>query len=363
MVPPQTVLLREGFYPGLCKNAGMRFLAVLFALALLGGAGAQAATSGADDTLIAAAKKEGAVVLYGSMTLPQMTALADRFHAQYGIAVKTLRMESQELPARMITEERSGRYEADVVDEPGFQTDQLKRQGMLVQYRPPENETLIKGTVDPEGYWTSIFLNTEAIAYNPKKLQEYGLKIPAAWSDFAKPEWRGHFGIFVGSYEWYAAMKKKYGEDGGNRLMKALAANQPRMLNTHVIGITMTVTGDLAGVPNIYAYQAEQERRKGGAIAIVNPDPTVVELHCVGIVKNAPHPNAGRLLERWMLSKETQNWVASLNGLGRVAARKDAENDPMIWNPRVKYLISDPATSGNYAQDATAFNAIFGIPG
>ncbi len=340
----------------------MRILTLLFGFALICTVGARAA-SGPDDELIAAAKKEGTVVLYGSMTLPQMTALAERFRARYGIAVRTLRMESQELPARMITEERSGRYEADVVDEPGFQTDQLKRQGMLVQYRPPENAALIKGTVDPDGYWTSIFLNTEAIAYNPKKLQEFGLKPPTGWWDFTKPQWRGRFGIFVGSYEWYAAMKRKYGERGGNDLMKALAANQPRLLNTHAVGVTMVAAGDLAGVPNIYAYQAEQERRKGAAIAIVNPDPTIVELHCVGIVKNAPHPNAARLLERWMLSKETQDWIASLNGLGRIAARKDADNDPMIWNNRIKYMISDPAMSVNYAQDAAAFNAIFGIPG
>lgn len=341
----------------------MRVLAILICLALGGSAAAQAAQSLPDDALVAAAKKEATVVLYGSMTLPQMTALAERFHEQYGIAVKTLRMESQELPARMITEQRSGRFEADVVDEPGFQTDQLKRQGMLEVYRPPENATLIRGTVDPDGYWSSIFLNTEAIAYNPAKLQEYGMKPPAAWSDFAKPEWRGRFGVFVGSYEWYAAMKRKYGEDGGNKLMKSLAANQPRMLNTHVVGISMVESGDLAGAPNVYAYQADQERRKGAQIAIVNPDPTVVELHCVAIVKNAPHPNAARLLERWMLSRETQNWIASLSGLGRIAARKDAVNDPAIWNDRVKYVISDPASSVNYAQDAAAFNAIFGIPG
>jgi iron(III) transport system substrate-binding protein len=341
----------------------MRFLSLFLALALLVPAGVRAAGSGPDDALIAAAKKEGTVVLYGSMTLPQMTALAQRFKDDYGIPVKILRMESQELPSRMITEERSGKFEADVMDEPGFQTDQLKRQGMLVQYRPPENAELIKGTVDPDGYWTSIFLNTEAIAYNPKKLAEYGLRPPTSWTDFTKPEWRGRFGIFVGSYEWYAAMKRKYGEDGGNKLMKALAANEPRMLNTHVVGITMVESGDVPGVPNVYAYQAEQERRKGGAIAIVNPDPTVVELHCIGIVKNAPHPNAARLLERWMLSPQTQEWVASDAGLGRIAARKGIEDDPMIWNAKVRYMISDPASSVNYAQDVTAFNAIFGIPG
>jgi iron(III) transport system substrate-binding protein len=341
----------------------MRLFVLLVVLVCLAQAGVSAAASGPDDALVAAARKEGAVVLYGSMTLPQMTELAARFKDKYGIPVRILRMESQELPARMITEERSGKYEADVMDEPGFQTDQLKRQGMLVQYRPPENADLIKGTVDPDGYWTSIFLNTEAIAYNPKKLQEYGLKPPTAWADFTKPEWRGRFGVFVGSYEWYAAMKRKYGDAGGDKLLKELAANSPRMLNTHVVGITMVESGDLAGVPNIYAYQAEEARRKGGSIAIANPDPTIVELHCIGIVKNAPHPNAARLLERWMLSPETQEWVASLNGLGRIAARRDVQNDPAIWNPKVRYMISDPADSVNYAQDVTAFNAIFGIPG
>jgi hypothetical protein len=64
-----------------------------------------------------------------------------------------------------------------------------------------------------------------------------------------------------------------------------------------------------------------------------------------------------------MLSKDTQDWIASLNGLGRIAARKDADDDPVIWNAKVKYVISDPSASTNYAQDAAAFDAIFGIPG
>lgn len=337
----------------------MKRLAVLVAcaVALLG-----AAPNG-DADLLAKAKKEGTVVLYGSMATQQMRAMVERFQRKYGIPVQTLRMESHALPGRLLTEARAQSYKADVVDEPGFQIDQLKRQKLLDTFRPPEAADMTAGTVDRDGYWVSMFLNTETLAYNVNSVKSGKLPTPKTWQDFTRPEWRGQFALFNGSYEWFAAMLKAFGREQGMAMMRAYAANQPRMQNSHQLAEDMLGNGEFAAALNTYGYDIARDQARGRPVALVNPNPTVIEVHAIAIVNHAPHPNAARLFERWLLSRETQQWVASSAGLGRISPRKDVKSNPAIWNPRVRYLISDPADSVNYAQYAREFNDIFHVAG
>jgi iron(III) transport system substrate-binding protein len=297
------------------------------------------------------------------MTAPQMQALAQRFQAAYGIPVQTLRMESNALPARMLTEARAGSYKADVVDEPGFQIDQLKRQNLLEKYRPPEVDQLTAGTFDPAAFWASMFLNTETIAYNPKGLAQNHLQPPKTWQDLTRPEWRGKFALFNGSYEWYAAMLKAFGRDQGTALMRAYESNDPKMINTHQLAENMVEAGEYVAALNTYGYDIARDQAKGASVVLVNPNPTVVETHAIAVVAHAPHPNAARLFERWLLSRDTQQWVAASNGLGRISPRKDVKSNPAIWNAHVHYLISDPAESVHYADDQREFNTIFHVAG
>ncbi len=311
-----------------------------------------------DAALIAAAKKEGAVVLYGSMTAPQMQALGQRFEAKYGIAVQTLRLESNVIPSRMMIEARAGTPKADVVDEPGFQIDLLKRQQLLEKTSFPETGEMTAGTFDREGFWASLFLNTETIAYNPKLLAAAHLAPPKSWFDFTKPEWKGKFALFSGSYEWYAAMQRAFGKERGEGLARALAANGAKLVNSHQQAENMLVAGEYIGAVNTYGYNMAREQVAGTAINI-NPEPTVIEVHGIGVAAKAPHPNAARLFMKWSIGRENQRWIAA--SLGRISARKDVKNDPAIWGPRIHFIISDPAESVNYADYAKSFNAIFGV--
>lgn len=313
------------------------------------------------DDLLAQARKEGTVVLYGSMTAPQMDAIAKRFQAKYGITVQTLRMESNALPGRMMTEQRAGTFNADVVDEPGFQMDQLKRHDLLTQFRAPENREMTAGTFDPDGYWSSVFLNTETIAYNPQLLKAAGLKPPMTWQDLTRPEWRGKFALFNGSYEWYNAMCRAFGKEKGDALMRAYAANGVQMINSHQLAENMVEAGEYVAALNTYGYDIARDAANKVNVALVNPNPTIVEVHAIALVNKAPHPTAARLFERWLLSRETQSWIAE--SLGRISPRRDVKNNPAIWNPHIRFLISNPADSVNYADDARSFNQIFGVAG
>ena len=343
----------------------LRPLAFTVALALLVAAPAvrlaAAPSDGIDPQTLAAARKEGSVTLYGSMTAPQMQALADRFQRRYGIRVDTLRLESNVIPSRMAIEARAGATHADVVDEPGFQIDLLKRQNLLARFAAPQNADMTAGTFDRDGYWSSLFINTDTLAYNPALLKTAGLRAPATWYDFTKPEWRGKFALFSGSYEWYAAMVKAFGKEKADGYMRAFAANGVHMVNSHQLAETMLESGEYTAAINTYGYSMATDQAKGLAVVEVNPDPTVIELHGIGVAANAPHPNAARVFEAWTLGHDTQAWIATT--LGRVSARRDVKNNPAIWGPHIRFVISDPAESVHYADYARDFNAIFGVAG
>jgi iron(III) transport system substrate-binding protein len=319
---------------------------------------ASAATT-MDAGLVARAKTEGAVTLYSAMSSQDTDTLVKRFEATYPIVVHVLRVESSQLPAKLAIAARGGTPDADVEIAPGFQTDQLKKAGLLAMFAVPEDHDFTAGTFDPDGYWSAAYLNTDVLVYNTQRLKELGLKAPTSWVDLARPEWRGKFALFNGSYEWFATMKKYFGASYGDRLFAALAANAPVMVSTHQLALTMTAAGEYAAALNVYGYDVDRLAHQGQPIALVNAEPTVGEINAIAIVKSAPHPNAARLFERWLLSRDAQAFVVS--ALGRVSGRKDVKSNPTIWNPKMRIVITNPSDSGNYTDFVHAFNATFGI--
>jgi iron(III) transport system substrate-binding protein len=338
-------------------------LLLLASLLVPGPQGSAAAPAGPvdDATLVAAAQRDGALQIYGAGPAALIAAKAKRFETTYGIKTAYVQMQGYAIPPRLATEQRAGHSEADVViGESGLETEQIKRGGFFAQFRPPENRELLSGTFDRDGYWSASKVYTETICYNPAKVRAAGLKPPRTWEDLAAKEWRGAFALFNGSWEWYAALKRFYGADRANALMKAYAANEPRILTSHQLGIEMTGSGEVLAAANVYGYGCLIAKDKGAAIELVNPTPTVIEVGTVGVLKAGPHPNAARLFERWMLARDVQRWA--VDELGETVTRRDVRNDPRVINPRIRYLVSDTSDLDALNADIKAFNAFFNIP-
>jgi len=98
----------------------------------------------------------------------------------------------------------------------------------------------------------------------------------------------------------------------------------------------------------------------GRPVDYVNTRPMVVMPDAAALVKNAPHPNAARLFDRWLLARSTQQWIRS--DLHRISMRKDVQNDRRLLDPNVRYVIANPANSSHARSDIGDFKAIFGIP-
>lgn len=315
-----------------------------------------------DAELVAKATAEGSVTVYVALASGDIQKLTERFASVYpAIKLQTLRLESDQVPAKLTIEQRGGVYNADVEMAPGFQTDQLKRSGAIIPYRCPEMSGYGAGSVDRDGYWTACLINTDTIAYNTERLAAYGLKAPTGWSDFVKPEWRGRFVLFNGSYEWFASMHRALGNAAADRLMAGLAANNPHMVGSHQLAIDQMAAGEYAAALNVYGYNAARYKHQGRPVQLLNAEPVIGEIECVALVKNGPHPNAGRLYIRWLLSRETQAWMVTSAGIGRISGRTDVASNPEIWSPKLKITVTNPAESVNYAQEVRAFNTTFGI--
>ena len=195
---------------------------------------------------------------------------------------------------------------------------------------------------------------------NPARLKALGLTVPHAWSDLARTDWHGNVGLYASSFEWYQAMQKYLGKTTADATARALAANQPELLATHTQLVTQLVAGEIAATVDAYSYDILLQKDHGAPVDFVNPVPTVLEVASVSVIANAPHPNAARLMARWIESRDTQQWIRS--SMHRITARKDVQNDPRLLDPKVRYVISNPADSVDAPAMMRAYNGFFGRP-
>ncbi len=335
-----------------------RAVAALLAAAALGLLAGHASASVPPD-VGAAAKKEATVTWYATMNLKDLDATVKQFMKLHPeITVQTLRLGSSQLPARIITEQRGSKYSADVISGDDFQVAQLIAAGALQKNPNPEAGKFIKGTVDPNGMWSNLYQNTTVIAWNPQRLKADNLKPPMSLADLAKPEYKGKIGIDSGALNWYIGSLQ--GNAAGEDLMKKIAANKPIMTTGHTESITQLESGEFDVTPTAYGYLADQEKKLGRPVDFANPKPLLVTLNPIGLGKNAPHPNAAKVLVDWLLSKDGQQFIAQQGG-GEISSRTDVISNPQVFGPRMPYLIVRPPDSAQYNQVVQQFKSIFGI--
>jgi iron(III) transport system substrate-binding protein len=330
------------------RASALQTVAVVAATAVLlfglGNAGSAAVPPG----VMEAAKREGTVVWYTSIDAKTLTGVVQRFEQTHpGINLQTLQITSNLIPARIITEQRGGKFNVDVANGDIVPMAQLAAAGALQPYRPADAAKFVKGAIDPNGLWTTLYFDTTVIAWNTKKLQADGLKPPTTVADLAKPEWRGKIGLDSTAYNWYQGLVEL--DPNAKDLLTKIMANRPLLTQGHTNTMTQLEAGEFDVSPTVYGYLADKEHRAGTGIDFINPRPLIVGLTPVALVKNAPHPNAARVLLDWLLSKEGQQAIVELSG--RPSARLDVQNNPNVFNSRMAiHIIKTP--------DPAAYNAL-----
>jgi iron(III) transport system substrate-binding protein len=293
------------------RRAFLRWSATALGAAALGPGTLLASESDEEQKLYAEAKKEGRAVWWTShYQLSAAEAVRDAFKAKYpGVDVEFIRQTAQVIFQRLSQNLKAGVKEVDVfasTDESHYL--KLKSQGVLAPHTPLGVNHLPKDfqSIDPDrtyhlGALGLVVINHHASVSPP----------PQKWTDLHDPKWQGQitlghpgFSGYVGN--WVAAMWDKYGWDYFTRLAK----NKPKIGRS----IFDTVTDIVGGERKVGAgpdSQSLESKAKGNPIEIKFPaDDAILIASPVAILKDAPHPNAGRLFESFFYTREYSQAIA-----------------------------------------------------
>jgi iron(III) transport system substrate-binding protein len=282
--------------------------------------------------LQAAAKKEGSITWYTTFASDDVQPMIAAFNKVYPkIKVNALRLSADKIPARVITEQRGGKFNADVVSGDSPQIAQLIQAGALQPYTPKDESPLPSGLDLPSGYHGVIYLVTTVIAYNPKIVKQKHLPTPTSWDVLAQPAWKGQFSIDPGAVNWYDSLVQQEGHAKALKLIQGLGNNKPTFVESHTEALTQVEAGEPAATATAYGYKSAKEKKKNpGQIEFVNSNPLPSSLTLVDVAKNSPHPAAARLFEDWIVSQPGQQAVADESN--HTSLRPDVKNDPTVWN-------------------------------
>ena len=272
---------------------------------------------------IDAAKQEGAVVVYGTTILDDMTRLNNLFNQKFPtIKVDYFRSTGRSLYEKILNENRARLYAADIYQISGMQMWMLAQRGLLLRYASPERAAIADGDKDKGGYWTALYSNTYAMAYNTREVAAQD--IPHSYQDLLAPKWKGKMALAEENYEWLGSMIQIMGREKAIQLMRELARQDLRVQSKTTVSLQLLCAGefsiDIANRINL----VEGVKRRGcpadwAGIEPLTQRPPVA----IAVPKTAPHLAAAKLYSDFMLSQEAQQFMS--NVLKRESSRSDVE--------------------------------------
>jgi iron(III) transport system substrate-binding protein len=287
--------------------------------------------------LLAAAKKEGKIVLYTANFLDTEQAVAKRFSERFpGLQIEIVRAPTGQLITRIKTEAAANRMIADVIDI----SDRVQARGMLELFAPyaPANASDY-----PEVARTADRLwprsgNAWTIAYNSALVSDP----PKSWADLVKPEFGKHrLGqtvIASGGAPFNRAMFER--KVLGNDYWEKQAALKPSLFPSQAPMVDAMIRGEIAIAPLVTNLAIPLAAQGAPLKWFFAPEGVPVTVFSCGIAKGAAHPNAAKLFLDWALSREGQ---ALMVELGSFSAMTQAPMPPGVDITAIKTWYSDDA--------------------
>lgn len=290
----------------------LRLAAVLAALLLARGA---AVAAEPDPALVAAAMKEGQVAWYSTLIVNQIVRpMTEAFEKKYpGIKVAYSRASSSDVALKIRNEARAHRVAADLFD--GSNTVfMLQDAGLVASYHPRAVEAWPANLRDPQGYWTALnlFYWTAAVNTDMVKPQDR----PKTYDDLLDPKWKGRiawtYDLTPGGPPGfiYNILTTK-GQDAGMAYLRKFAEQQPVTIPAaQRVVLDKVISGEFPLCVMILNYHVTISQAKGAPVEWLRMEPLLQTMSLVSVVKDAPHPNAARLLVEFMLSDQGQKVLA-----------------------------------------------------
>jgi len=275
-------------------------------------------TSGAraDDALVAAAKKEGQVVWYSTLIVNQIVRpMVDAFQKKYpGIEVHYSRQTNSDVALKIINEARARRPQADIFDGTNSIYPVMEAK-LLAEYKPQAAASYPADIKDPLGRWTAMNLFFMTTAYNTNLVKPED--VPKTYADLLDPKWKGKIAWVndptpQGPPGFIHNILTTMGQDKGMAYLRALAAQEPVFIPaSQRVVMDKVIAGEYPIGIMCFNHHATISAGQGAPSAWIKMEPLLETVNLVAMLKDAPHPNAARLLLEYILSDEGQKVMAA----------------------------------------------------
>ncbi len=265
------------------------------------------------DEMIAKAKKEGTLVLAGSLAL-DISSHLQGFKKRYPfIKIKDLDMNTKSTVNRVILEAKAGRLSIDWagISEDGAEI--FVRRGLNAKHQFPHLKDFAPGSQPPHGLWTGVFVNPRAQGvYNTDLIKPED--VPKSWEEMTDIKWKGKTMIsrsgeeIPGRLAWLWRDKNgKWDWDRSFDLYRKFKAQSPVIGRGYSGGTRRVAAGELA----IFWFPAVSPAallavKKGAPLGLIAFPKFFGGVRAWSIFKDAPHPASAWLLTDYVTSPEGQ---------------------------------------------------------
>jgi iron(III) transport system substrate-binding protein len=314
--------------------------------------------------LIDAARKEGRAVWYAAMDLPVAERVARGFEAKYpGIAVRIERTGSERQFQRLAQEYAANIFAADVIhasDASHFVV--WKRNGWLApfvpeevaRYFPPEHR-------DPDGCYATARVSVVSLGYNTDLVKPQDA--PRSFVDLLHPRWLNKIVKAHPSYSGTIMTATfQIARELGWDYFEKLAKQKVLQVQSAVDPPNKLALGERAVMADGNDFNLVQLKEAGRPVEVVYPlegSPLIVCPN--GVLKGAPNPNAARLLQSYIFSREGQQLLCDF-------AAQHSAHPQVTEKPgrrplaQIKVMTDDPAAVEAQAEEIKArYARIFGV--
>jgi iron(III) transport system substrate-binding protein len=258
------------------------------------------------------------VVVYTSLDQVFSEPILREFEGQTGIEVKAVydveASKTTGLVNRLIAEQRRPRADVFWNSEVG-RTLLLKDRGVLAPYQSPSAADIPEQFKDPDGWWTGFAARARVLIYNKTLLGDADL--PKSIFDLTEPAWKGRVALAYPLFgttathvaAWYAVLEAERTEE----YLRALKANEIVIVDGNATSRDVVVQGELPlGFTD--TDDANVAIQAGEPVGMIFPDKdglgTLMIPNTVALIAGAPHPDAGRRLIDYLLSREVESRLA-----------------------------------------------------
>lgn len=262
--------------------------------------------------LIEAAKKEGKLAFYTAMDLAFAQRLANTFEQKFpGISVRVERSGAERIFTRIVQEYSSNIHAVDVVNTAdAAHCIVWKRNQWLAPYMPEEvAKHFGKDYYDPNGLHVTTRILVSPIAYNTNLVKKE--EAPKSFADLLDPKWTGKI---VKAHPAYSGtiMNATFqiARDLGWDYLEKLAKQRVMQVQSATDTPKKISLGERAVMADGAGYLVIRYREEGQPVDIVYPEEgTPLAAGPSAVLKAAPNPNAARLFQNWMHSREGQQLI------------------------------------------------------